>query len=342
MLYRTLCVIRRRDGAHARGADAARDKHETLDHERHAGADGSLGRRGAGRYPDRPCGWWCRSARGITDIVARQVGKGLGDALGQPVVVENRPGAGGVIAAQLAASAPADGYTIFMGTVGTQVVNPLIYRKLAYDADSYVPLGLVSGSPYLLAVRASLPTQDFAQFAAYAKANPAKLNFGSAGQASSPHLGLELLKMTAGLDIVHVPFKSGSEAVNAAIGGQVDVVMDASPVIMPHVAAGKLRALAVASDRPLPSAPGVPSSAQAGDAGLQISSWNAFFAPAGAAGGGAEAERRAAPDAGLARAAAEAGGAGHAAIAARPRNTSVSSRPRRQSGPRSSSAPTSR
>ena len=167
-------------------------------------------------------------------------------------MVENRPGAGGVIAAQLAASAPADGYTIFMGTVGTQVVNPLIYRKLAYDADSYVPLGLVSGSPYLLAVRASLPTQDFAQFAAYAKANPAKLNFGSAGQASSPHLGLELLKMTAGLDIVHVPFKSGSEAVNAAIGGQVDVVMDASPVIMPHVAAGKLRALAVASDRPLP------------------------------------------------------------------------------------------
>ena len=112
-----------------------------------------------------------------------------------------------------------------------------------------MPLGLVSGSPYLLAVRASLPTQDFAQFAAYAKANPAKLNFGSAGQASSPHLGLELLKMTAGLDIVHVPFKSGSEAVNAAIGGQVDVVMDASPVIMPHVAAGKLRALA-ASDRP--------------------------------------------------------------------------------------------
>ena len=233
-------------------------------------------------YPDRPVRLVVPfGAGGITDIVARQVGKGLGDALGQPVVVENRPGAGGVIAAQLAASAPADGYTIFMGTVGTQVVNPLIYRKLAYDADSYVPLGLVSGSPYLLAVRASLPTQDFAQFAAYAKANPAKLNFGSAGQASSPHLGLELLKMTAGLDIVHVPFKSGSEAVNAAIGGQVDVVMDASPVIMPHVAAGKLRALAVASDRPLPSAPGVPPSAQAGDAGLQISSWNAFFAPAG-------------------------------------------------------------
>ena len=96
-------------------------------------------------YPDRPCGWWCRSAPGHHGHRCAPVGKGLGDALGQPVVVENRPGAGGVIAAQLAASAPADGYTIFMGTVGTQVVNPLIYRKLAYDADSYVPLGWCRG-----------------------------------------------------------------------------------------------------------------------------------------------------------------------------------------------------
>ena len=165
-----------------------------------------------------------------------------------------------------------------MGTVGTQVVNPLIYRKLAYDAG-YVPLGLVSGSPYLLAVRASLPTQDFAQFAAYAKANPAKLNFGSAGQASSPHLGLELLKMTAGLDIVHVPFKSGSEAVNAAIGGQVDVVMDAS-----RSSCRTSRRASCARWRwPATAALGAgrAASAQAGDAGLQISSWNAFFAPAG-------------------------------------------------------------
>ncbi|ODA20389.1 twin-arginine translocation pathway signal protein [Achromobacter xylosoxidans] len=186
-----------------------------------------------------------------------------------------------MIAAQVAATAPADGYTIFMGTVGTQVVNPLIYAKLSYDPDKFAPVGLVSGSPYLLAVRGDLPAANFADFVAYAKAHPAKLNFGSAGTASSPHLGLELLKLTAGVDIVHVPFKSGSEAVNAAIGGQVDVVMDASPVIMPHVASGKLRALAVAADQRLPSAPQVPAAGEAGDAGLQISSWNAFFAPAG-------------------------------------------------------------
>ncbi|KRA03748.1 twin-arginine translocation pathway signal protein [Achromobacter sp. Root565] len=233
-------------------------------------------------YPDRPIRLVVPfGAGGITDIVARQVGKGMGDVLGQGIVIENRPGAGGVIAAQVAAAAPADGYTIFMGTVGTQVVNPLIYAKLSYDADKFSPVGMVSGSPYLLAVRAGVPAASFAEFVKYAKANPAKLNFGSAGNASSPHLGLELLKLTAGVDIVHVPFKSGSEAVNAAIGEQVDVVMDASPVIMPHVASGKLRALAVASDKRLPSAPAVPASTEAGDAGLQISSWNAFFAPAG-------------------------------------------------------------
>jgi len=205
----------------------------------------------------------------------------MGDVLGQSIVIENRPGAGGMIAAQVAASAPADGYTIFMGTVGTQVVNPLIYSKLSYDADKFAPVGMVSGSPYVLAVRAGLPAASFSEFVAYAKANPARLNFGSAGNASSPHLGLELLKLTAGLDIVHVPFKSGSEAVNAAIGEQVDVVMDASSVIMPHVASGKLRALAVAADKRLPSAPAVPASTEVGDAQLQISSWNAFFAPAG-------------------------------------------------------------
>lgn len=234
-------------------------------------------------FPERPIRLVVPfGAGGITDIVARQVGKGMGDALGQSIVVENRPGAGGVIAAQLASTAPADGYTIFMGTVGTQVVNPLIYAKLGYDADKFAPVGMVSGSPYLLAVRAGVPAATFGEFVAYARAHPAKLNFGSAGNASSPHLGLELLKLTAGVDIMHVPFKSGSEAVNAAIGGQVDVVMDASPVIMPHAASGKLRALAVAADKRLPSAPEVPAASEVGDPALQISSWNAFFAPAGA------------------------------------------------------------
>jgi len=234
-------------------------------------------------YPERPVRLIVPfGAGGITDIVARQIGKELGDALGQNIVIENRPGAGGVIGAQIAAAAPADGYTMFMGTVGTQVVNPLIRAKLAYQPDrDFVPVGMVSSSPYLLAIRSGLQARDFGQFVAYAKQHPGNLNFGSAGNASSPHLGLELLKLTTGLQIMHVPFKSGSEAVNAAVGGQVDVVMDASPVIMPQVQAGRLRALVVAGDRALPSAPGVPTSTQAGAATLQISSWNAFYVPAG-------------------------------------------------------------
>ena len=143
-------------------------------------------------FPERPVRLVVPfGAGGITDIVARQVGKGMGDVLGQSIVIENRPGAGGMIAAQVAATAPADGYTIFMGTVGTQVVNPLIYSKLSYDADKFAPVGMVSGSPYVLAVRAGLPAASFSEFVAYAKANPARLNFGSAGNASSPR-GFEI------------------------------------------------------------------------------------------------------------------------------------------------------
>lgn len=221
-------------------------------------------------------------AGGITDIVARQVGKELGDALGQSVIIENRPGAGGVIGAQLAATSDPDGYTLFLGTVGTQIVNPLVRDKISYDPNrDFVPVGLVSSSPFMLAVHPSVQAQDFAQFVTYAKAHPGQLNFGSAGNASSPHLGLELLKLTSGVDITHVPFKSGIEAVNAAMGGQVDVVMDAIPVIMPQVQAGKLRALVLANPSPLSSAPGVPTSADVHVPQLQISSWNGLYVPAG-------------------------------------------------------------
>jgi len=242
----------------------------------------SVGASASAAWPQRPVRLIVPfGAGGITDIVARQVGQGMSEALGQSVVVENRPGAGGVIAAQTAAAAPPDGYTVFMGTVGTQIVFPLLSNKLSYDPDaSFKPVGMVSGSPYVLAVKADVPVASYQELIAHAKANPGTLNFGSAGNASSPHLGLELLKLTAGVDIVHIPFKSGGEAVTAAVGGQVDVVMDASPVVMPHVASGKLKALAVAAQDRLPSAPDVPTSREVGNEALQISSWNAFFVPA--------------------------------------------------------------
>jgi tripartite-type tricarboxylate transporter receptor subunit TctC len=220
-------------------------------------------------------------AGGITDIIARQLGQELGNQLNQTVVIENRAGAGGTIGAQAAAAAAPDGYTVFMGTVGTQIVNPLIMSKVNYDPKNFIPVGMISGSPYVLAARAGLGIKDFKALVDYAKAHPGDLNFGSAGIGSSPHLGLELLKLTSGVDIAHIPFKSGGEAVNAAVGGHGDLVMDAIPVVMPHVKSGKLVALALAAQNRSNAAPDVPTSAEVGNEGLRISSWNALFVPAG-------------------------------------------------------------
>lgn len=240
---------------------------------------------GAQAFPNRPIRLVVPfGAGGITDSVARLVGQAWGGSLGQGVVIENRPGAGGVIAAQAAARAAPDGYTVFMGTVGTQVVNPLIYAKgrLPYAPDTqFVPLGLVSRSPFLLAVGAAVPAGDFREFVGYARQHPGALNYGSAGNASAPHIGIELLKQSAGIKLEHIPFKSGAEAVNAAIGGNVGVVLDAAPVILPQVDAGRLRALVVAGSRRLPGAPGVPTSKEAGLPAFDVSSWNALYVPAG-------------------------------------------------------------
>jgi tripartite-type tricarboxylate transporter receptor subunit TctC len=220
-------------------------------------------------------------AGGITDIIARQLGQELGNQLNQTVVIENRAGAGGTIGAQAAAAAAPDGYTVFMGTVGTQIVNPLIMSKVNYDPKNFIPVGMISGSPYVLAARADLGLKDFKGLVEYAKAHPGDLNFGSAGIGSSPHLGLELLKLTSDVDIAHIPFKSGGEAVNAAVGGHGDLAMDAIPVVMPHVKSGKLVALALAAENRSSAAPDVPTSVEVGNEGLRISSWNALFVPAG-------------------------------------------------------------
>ena len=156
-------------------------------------------------------------AGGITDVVGRLVGQRLGEELKQTVVVENKPGAGGSIAAQFVAQAAPDGYTLLLGTVGTQVVNQMLYSHIPYDPSAFTPISLVSNSPYMMAIRAIPGVTDAQSLIAYAKANPDKLNFGSAGNGSSPHLGIELFKLATQTRIVHIPFKSGAEAVNAAL-----------------------------------------------------------------------------------------------------------------------------
>lgn len=220
-------------------------------------------------------------AGGITDLVARHVVKELGEQIDESVIVDNRPGAGGAVGAQAAASARPDGYTLFMGTVGTQIVNDLIMDELHYNPDDFIPIGMVSGSPYVLAVSSELGIDSIDELVALAKENPGGLTFGSAGIGSSPQLGIELLKYNEGLDILHIPFKSGGEAVTATASNQVDMVMDAIPVVMPQVESGRLVALGLASDSRSNAEPDLATTAEHGYEDLRISSWNAIYAPKG-------------------------------------------------------------
>jgi tripartite-type tricarboxylate transporter receptor subunit TctC len=219
-------------------------------------------------------------AGGVTDVVGRLVGQKLGEELRQPVFVENRTGASGGIGAKFVAQSAPDGYTLMFGTVGTQVVNKMLYAKLPYDPAGLTPVSLVANSPFMLAVGDIPGVTDLKSLAAYASANPGKLNFGSAGNGSSPHLGIELFKLATGTFIVHIPFRSGVEAVVAALSGQVQIVIDAIPIVSPHTKSGKLKALAMADDKRAATMPDLKTSTEQGMAAFQIGSWNALVAPA--------------------------------------------------------------
>ena len=217
---------------------------------------------------------------GITDVVGRLIGQRLGEELKQTVIVENKPGAGGSIAAQAVAQAAPDGYTLLLGTVGTQVVNQMLYSRIPYDPSAFTPISLVSNSPFMMAIRPIPGVTDVQSLIAYAKANPDKLNFGSAGNGSSPHLGIELFKLATQTRIVHIPFKSGAEAVNAALSDQVQIVIDAIPVIYPQVKAGRLQAIAIAAQKRSNAIPDLKTSGEQGLPSFQIGSWNCLVAPA--------------------------------------------------------------
>jgi tripartite-type tricarboxylate transporter receptor subunit TctC len=233
-------------------------------------------------YPNKPIRLIIPfGAGGITDVAGRMIGQYLGEALSQQVIIDNRPGAGGSIAAQALVGAKPDGYTLLLGTVGTQVVNKMLYSKLSYDPAAMTPVSLVSNSPYVIAINGIDGVDDLQGLVRHAKANPGRLNFGSAGNGSSPHLGIELFKLATQTDIVHVPFKSGAEAVNAAVGGQVNIVIDALPVIDPQAKAQRLKILAIAAAERSPAAPHLKTSVEQGLPQFQIGSWNALVAPKG-------------------------------------------------------------
>ncbi|OGA50672.1 MAG: hypothetical protein A3G24_18630 [Betaproteobacteria bacterium RIFCSPLOWO2_12_FULL_62_13] len=217
---------------------------------------------------------------GNTDLVGRAVALRLTEAWGQQVVVDNRGGAGGVLGTLIAKQAPADGYTLLLGTSAGMVLNPLLMNKLAYDAfQDFAPVSLVIVNPQVLAAHPALPAGNVREFIALAKAKPGQLNFGSSGVGTPNHLGGEMLKAMAGIDMVHVPYKGGAASIADLIGGQVQLVFSSAPSVVPHVRGGRLKALAVGSAKRTPALPNVPTVAESGVPGYEYTTWYGIFAP---------------------------------------------------------------
>ena len=238
---------------------------------------------GAQTYPSQPIRMIVPfTAGGTTDILARTIGQKLAEAWRQPVIVENKPGAGGNIGADAVAKAKPDGYTILMGTIGTQSINASLYAKMPYDAaKDFAPVTLVAMVPNVLVVNPGVPAKSVADLIALAKAKPGQLNFASSSTGGSPHLSGEMFKQMTGADIVHVPYKGSAPAITDLLGGQVSLMFDNLPSALPQVKAGKLRALGVTSARRSQAAPEIPTIAESGVPGYEVDSWFGILAPAG-------------------------------------------------------------
>ncbi len=234
------------------------------------------------KYPTKPIRLIVAfPAGGSTDIVARLVGQRLGDKLGQQIVVDNRGGAGGTIGTEIAARANPDGYTLTMGTTSTHVIAVGAYKTLKYDPiKDFEPITLVASTPYLLVVNPAVKANSLKDFIALAKSQPGKLNYASAGTGTTTQLAMEMLKMAAGLDVVHVPFSGNGPAGVATIGGQVQALFGSMPAVLPQAKAGRLRPLAVGTMKRSPALPDVPSVSESFP-GFDASLWLGFFAPKG-------------------------------------------------------------
>jgi len=218
---------------------------------------------------------------GTTDLLARAIAPRLSERLKQPVVVENRAGAGGVIGAQAVMRSPADGYTILFGTVASHGILPVLQKPAPYDPlKDFAPITLVAYTPNVLLANPALPVKNVAELLALAKAKPGTLNFGSTSQGGSPHMSGELLKTMAQIDIQHVPYKGGGPMMIDLIGGQIQLGFDNLPSAIAHVRSGKVRALAVTTAKRWPGAPEIPTLAEAGVPGYEASAWFGLLAPA--------------------------------------------------------------
>ena len=219
---------------------------------------------------------------GATDIFARIVADALTDRLGQQVVVDNRGGAAGLLGAQTAARSTPDGYTLFACNIASLALSPALYHKLGYDPDvDFAPIGLIGSNPNALGIHPSIPATTVAEFVAHAKSRPGKLNYGSAGVGTSPQLSMELFKMTAGIDIVHIPYKGGGPLLMALIGAEVQSLFGTLPLLLGPTRTGKVRTLGVTSATRAPDLPDVPTIAESGMPGFEVVSWQGLCTPAG-------------------------------------------------------------
>ena len=220
-------------------------------------------------------------AAGTTDILARLIGQKLTEKLKQTVVVENRPGAGGNIGTAYVAKAAPDGYTIMMGTIGTQSINPSLYKKMPYDAaKDFVPITRAAMVPNLLVVNQDAPFNTLPEMMAYEKANRGKLTYGSSGNGTTLHLSGELFNLMAGSKITHIPYKGSTPAVADLMGGQISMIFDNMPSVIQQVKSGRLKALAVTSAQRNPQLPEIPTIQEIGVAGYEVWSWFGLLAPA--------------------------------------------------------------
>lgn len=221
-------------------------------------------------------------AGGTTDILGRLIGQKLGAVLGTTIVIDNKGGAGGGVGSEVASRAPNDGYTMLGGTVSSHAINVSLYPKLGYDPiKSFSPVVLIGSNPVVLVVGANSPYKTLQDVLTAAKAKPKTISSASAGSGTSQHLSLELLGFKSGTQFIHVPYKGSGPAIQDVIGGQVDMMFDTTVVAGPHIQSGKVRALAVTSAKRLESMPNVPTVAESGVPGFEVTSWQAIFVPAG-------------------------------------------------------------
>ena len=234
-------------------------------------------------WPSRPIKWVVPFAPGgTTDILARTIADKLTGVLGQPVVIDNKPGAGGAVGAEFTAKAAPDGYTIMGGTISTHAINASLYAKLPYDpVKDFAAITLIARVPNMLVINPDIPAKDVKELIALMKANPARFTFASSGNGTSQHLSGELFKSMAGVDMQHIPYKGSPPALQDVVGGQVSMTFDNITTALPLAKAGKLRALAVTTAKRSSVAPDVPTLAESGLPGFEIGSWQGVFAPAG-------------------------------------------------------------